>query len=126
MSKRKQFITENGVIYANHDTVKIGGRTFEIVGCINTECLQQSINHCFTLPTLTECYSRASATKISIYEDWRTFLYNNSKTFGAIGVASYNSMTFTIDCIFVNEIGNFYAHITPAHNYLYVFGNEVK
>lgn len=126
MSKRKQFKSENGAIYTNHEIVKIGERTFEMVGCIDSEYLKQSIKHCFNLPTITECYKRPSMAKIRLYNDWRDFLYKNSKIFGALGVASYNKMTFTIDCIIANDIANFYAHITPTHNYIYVFGNEVK
>ena len=125
MSKKKQFISENGVNYANHERVAIGGKIFEIAGCINPEKFQAAVHHCINLPMLQECYNKPSQAKINIYDEWIEFCYKNSDLFTACGVESFNTMCFTLDFIISNGLDNFYAHITPVHNYLYVFGEEV-
>ena len=125
MSKRKQFISQNGVNYANHERVAIGGKIFEIAGCINSEKFQEAVHRCVNLPMLDECYNKPSQAKINIYDEWNEFRYKNCGLCGACGVASFNTMCFTLDFIISNGFDNFYAHITPAHNYLYVFGKEV-
>jgi hypothetical protein len=127
MSKRKQFISENGVNYANHERVAIGGEIFEIVGFIDCEKFNVKVNKCQGLPTLLECYRAVSSEKEEVYCKLVEMAqrYRIEGLYGAHGISSFNTFMFTFDCIITNGLDNFYAHITPAHNYLYVFGKEV-
>lgn len=127
MSKRKQFITERGSIYTNHDYIKIGNKQFEIIGAIDPCEFSDIIYRCQGLPTLVECYNTCSHEKQRIYCEWAEFAIEHKMRgiWGAHGIYSHNRYTFKFDCIITDGNENFYAHITPAHNYIYVCGKEV-
>ena len=91
----------------------LNGKYFEVGKAIRNEelpaCSFRSVN---------DVYKNPSATKQEIFCDWLKWFIENG---GYCGVASFNSMIFTIDGL-VNdsETGKeYYCHITPTHNYCY-------
>lgn len=59
-----------------------------------------------------QAYGRPSYRKISIFEEWRSFM--NGAGFNCY-IASYNTSIFTL--VGMNEAGDV-MYITPAHNYI--------
>ena len=88
--------------------INIGGISFELIKHINTPR---------ELKDLCECYAKASTAKWLIYNEWLRLAYNN---LGAtnFGVASFNSMVFTLYFEFAKNGKGYKAYITPCHNYL--------
>lgn len=65
--------------------------------------------------TIHDAYGRPSYTKISIWEKWQRWFYDNG---GYCWVASHNSNFFTIEGIVQDEHGYpYYCRITPSNNY---------
>ena len=88
--------------------INIGGIDFELVKSINTPR---------ELKELCECYTKPSTTKWLIYNEWLRLAYNDLNA-TKFGVASHNSMIFTLYFEFENNGKEYKAHITPCHNYI--------
>lgn len=80
--------------------------------------------------SLYDVYNRPSQTKVNIYNKWCAYFYDlcgqydNTKlevhTYD-IGIASYNSNIFTIDCIiYADDEPIEYWHITPTKEIKYI------
>lgn len=87
-----------------------------IIGGINFELIK-SINTPRELKALCECYAKPSTTKWLIYDEWLRLAYNNLNV-TKFGVASFNSMIFTLYFEFENNSRKYKAYITPSHNYI--------
>lgn len=88
--------------------INIGGVDFELIKNINTPR---------ELKVLSECYVKPSTTKWLIYNEWLRLAYNNLDA-TEFGIASFNSMIFTLYFEFENNGKNYKAYITPDHKYI--------
>ena len=69
--------------------------------------------------SLKDCYTRPSAKKQSIYEDWKKWA--NENNIERFGIHSYNTNVFTLEGIYYNKENdtNYYIYITPSYHYAY-------
>ena len=88
--------------------INIGGVSFELIKNIKTPR---------ELKELSECYAKPSTIKWLIYNEWLRLAYNNLNA-TEFGVASYNSMIFTLYFEFKKDGKEYKAYITPSHNYI--------
>lgn len=94
-------------------------KTIDIYGVVFELSNKPVVNiHRINNRNLHDCYSKPSATKISIYNYWSDYFINKLNTYD-FGILGYNSMIFSIEAMFVYEGVRYYAKITPTHNYLY-------
>lgn len=67
---------------------------------------------------VSDCYTRPSMCKLSIFNEWSNWFINNE---GYCGVSSYNCNFFTINGIVTDKETKkrYYCYITYAHNRAY-------
>ena len=114
MSKKVIFVSRNGKEYHKGDRLTLDGITFEVCKPCTTK------DKVIYTRDIYECYERPSQTKIAIWNEWCRYFIDKRNCF-RFGVASYNSMQFTIEAImWVEELGcDCYLSITKTRNWLF-------
>lgn len=94
--------------------MEINGKTFEVM----KKKVDLTAFNNRTIRTLYDCYSRPSATKERIYDDWGAW-YSNTLGVHDLSVRSYNCNFFTLEATYHTNGKIYYVEITPTHNRLY-------
>ena len=68
--------------------------------------------------TLKECYTKPSATKQEIFNEWLKWSEENNVQ--CFGVCSYNTNIFTLDGLIKINDTLYYLYITPSRKELYI------
>lgn len=105
--------------------VQINGKIFEVVkpykGYSNARAYYDM--YISTRVELSDCYTRPSQAKQSIYSRWKQWFYAtgeyaNVEAIAFGGIASYNTNIFTLQgAILINQT-RYIIQITPTHNRL--------
>lgn len=96
--------------------LEIGGRTFELIKKGSHNAHKPSHG----LGSIYAAYERPSSTKVSIFESWQTWFWENRQgIFDDMYIGSFNTMIFTL-CGTITYNGKTYDFkITPTYNYIW-------
>lgn len=97
------------------NTIKIGKHIFTV-----QRSKYASVNNLtrYAGRTLTDCYTKPSPTKASIYIDWLKWASDNGVDY--FGVNSYNTSIFTLQGLIEIDSTIYLLHITPSSNKAYI------
>lgn len=94
--------------------MKLGEEEFKIKGVINKEDLKNK-----TFKGIYQCYDRPSKTKINIFLEWVSKIYDIDNNFLKFGIDSYNCNMFTLHSILKIDNKKYYIHITKTRQEIY-------
>lgn len=92
-------------------SIKIGNKIFSVH---RNKYTNPNILAYYEGRTLTDCYTKPSATKISIYNEWLHWAVENGITH--FGVRSYNTNIFTLQGLATVDGVDYVLNITPTSN----------
>lgn len=96
-------------------SIKIGNKTFSVHRSKYTNPNRLAY---YEGRTLTDCYTKPSATKISIYNEWLHWAVDNNITH--FGLSSYNSNVFSLQGLATVDGVDYVLIITPSSNKAYI------
>lgn len=103
-------------IRKQNQIININGQEFEIKGAKSLSLVESLI-----YKNLSECYTKPSNIKQSIYNDWMYKLIQNyDTTVYRYGINSYNTNMFTLHCYLKINDTKYYLYITKTKNWAFV------